>query len=72
MAPMKAPSHRELAEELEKSYSLTHLAHRWGVSRKAVRQLLQDGELSFFEIDGQLRVPAQAVEHLERGDLVNR
>lgn len=68
MAPMKAPRQRETDAALEDTYSLTHLAHRWGVSRKDVRQLLQDGELPFVQILGQLRVPVRAVELLELGE----
>ena len=67
-APMKTPAHREPADEFEDSYSLTHLAHRWGVSRKAIRRLLQDGELPFVEVDGQLRVPARSIRRIEEGD----
>ncbi len=66
MAPMKVPSQHDPNDERDDSYSLTHLAHRWGVTRKAVRQLILDGELSFFEADGQIRVPLTAVEQIER------
>ncbi len=66
MAPMKVPSQHEPHDGRDDSYSLTHLAHRWGVTRKAVRQLILDGELSFFEADGQIRVPLAAVEQIER------
>ena len=70
MAPMKAPSHRTLSEDLAQSVSLTHLAGRWGVSRKEIRQLLQEGRLPFIQIGGQLRVPADAVAQAERGGLL--
>lgn len=66
MAPMKVPNPHDLDEELQDTYSLTHLAHRWGVTRKAVRQLIQDGELPFVEIDSQIRVPGAAVEQIEQ------
>ncbi len=65
MAPMKCPAQRELANELEETCSLTHLAQRWGVSRKAIRQLLQDGELPFVQVEGQLRIPVDAVTQME-------
>ena len=65
MAPMKYPAGREAAGDLEESYSLTHLARRWGVSRRDIRQLLQQGELPFIEVLGQIRVPARAVRRHE-------
>ncbi len=65
MAPMKCPSPRQPADEFEESYSLTHLAHRWGVSRRAIRQLLQTGELPFVQVQGQLRVLVSIVERVE-------
>ena len=67
MAPMKAPSHRTPPEEADETYSLTHLAHRWGVSRRRIRQLLQSGELPFMQIAGQLRVAARVVREIECG-----
>lgn len=68
MAPMKSPAPRESSDGYEETYSLTHLAHRWGVTRREIRQLLQIGELPFVQIDGQLRVPASAVRMVELGD----
>jgi len=68
MAPMKCPPQREPENDLETSYSLTHLAHRWGVSRRDIRHLLQSGDLPFVQIEGQLRVPAAAVQKVEQGD----
>jgi len=68
MAPMKCPSPRQPADECDESYSLTHLAKRWGVPRRAIRQLLQTGELPFVQIEGQLRVPAEAVRAIELAD----
>ena len=65
MAPMKCPAKPKPADEFEDSYSLTHLAHRWDVSRRDIRQLLQRGELPFVEVLGQLRVPAAAVSFYE-------
>ncbi len=68
MAPMKCPSHHQPTDALEESYSLTHLAHRWGVSRRVIRQLLQTGELPFVQVEGQLRVQAEAVLTIELAD----
>jgi len=68
MAPMKSPAPREPAGEYEETYSLTHLAHRWGVTRREIRHLLQLGELPFVQVDGQLRVPESAVRMVELGD----
>jgi len=65
MAPMKCPAQREPAVGFEESYSLTHLAHRWGVSRREIRQLLQSGDLPFVQVAGQLRVPAAAIRKIE-------
>lgn len=68
MAPMKCPSPRQSADECDESYSLTHLAKRWGVSRRTIRQLLQTGELPFVQVEGQLRVPVVAVLAIELAD----
>ena len=65
-APMKSPTHRRAGAVLAESMSLTHLAHRWEISRRRVRQLLQNGELPFEEVEGQLRVPLAEVEKYER------
>jgi len=75
MAPMKCSARRESVDDhedgdnrdgdYEESYSLTHLAHRWGVSRRRVRQLLQSGDLPFMQVEGQLRVPTAAVRMIE-------
>jgi len=67
MAPMKTPTWREPVDEFDESYSLTHLASRWGVSRRDIRQLLQNGELPFVQVQGQLRVPMAAVQVMELG-----
>ncbi|MEM8947355.1 MAG: hypothetical protein AAGD11_19430 [Planctomycetota bacterium] len=67
MAPMKAPANREPLAELDDTVSLTHLAHRWGVSRRRIRQLLQSGGLPFVEIAGQLRVSSKVVVEVETG-----
>lgn len=68
MAPMKAPSQQEHDDEIDDSYSLTHLAHRWGVSRRTIRRMLQNGELPFVQIDGQLRVPIAVIRNVECGE----
>ncbi|NOY41732.1 MAG: helix-turn-helix domain-containing protein [Planctomycetes bacterium] len=66
MPPMRRPVEREACEAAESSYSLTHLAKRWNKSRREVRQMLQHGELPFEQVDGQIRVPCQAVEQFEK------
>lgn len=63
MAPMKRPNPHK---SLQKSHSLTHLAHRWGLKQRDVKELLRTGELPFVEFKGQLRVPSSAVEKYER------
>jgi hypothetical protein len=65
MAPMKCPAPRQPVNPFEETYSLTHLAHRWGASRREIRQLLQSGDLPFVQVAGQLRVPAASVRKLE-------
>ncbi|MCA9229386.1 MAG: helix-turn-helix domain-containing protein [Planctomycetales bacterium] len=65
MAPMKSPSHQEMPEELEVSVTLTHLAHRWNISRREVRRLLQIGKLPFVQVADQIRVPLDAVRAIE-------
>ena len=72
MAPMKCPVEREPADDFKQSYSLTHLAHRWGVSRREIRQRLQSGELPFVQVEGQLRVPAAAVRKAEASPTVDQ
>jgi excisionase family DNA binding protein len=66
MAPMKPPAPQRNDRISDVGYSLTHLASRWRVSRRDVLHLLQEGELPFVEVDGQLRVPRSAVRKLER------
>ena len=65
MAPMKSPADRNRADEIEQTFSLTHLAHRWKVPRKVIRHLLQDGELPFSQVNGQLRIPASSIRKIE-------
>ncbi|MCG8449330.1 MAG: hypothetical protein MI725_07115 [Pirellulales bacterium] len=65
MAPMKCPARRWPKDEFEDSFSLTHLAHRWGVARRDIRHLLQSGELPFVQVLGQLRVPKTIVRKIE-------
>ncbi len=65
MAPMKPTSQREPAEGFKETYSLTHLAQRWGVSRRVIRQMLQTGELPFLQVEGQIRVSEETVRILE-------
>ena len=67
MSPMKSPAHHEHEDELDQTWTLTHVAHRWGVSRREVRHLLSEGQLPFVEIQGQIRVPAEAVYQYELG-----
>jgi excisionase family DNA binding protein len=62
MAPMKMHSRRHPAE----TFTITHLAHRWGVPRKTIRRLMKSGQLPFEQIAGQLRVPVASVQQLER------
>ena len=66
MPRMKSPSKLISDSPLKNSHSLTHLAHRWGVSRRDVRQLLQQGKLPFIQFMGQLRVPDSAVSRFEK------
>ena len=70
-APMKSPAHHAVSSALADTMSLTHLAHRWEMSRREVRQLLQSGRLPFEEVEGQLRVPREAVMRYE-GSLKSR
>jgi len=65
MAPMKSPTNQETPAGLENSITLTHLARRWGVTRREVRRLLQIGELPFVQVAGQIRVPTDAVRAKE-------
>jgi len=62
---MKCPAKGHPADDVDVSYSLTHLAHRWGVSRRDVRQLLQQGRLPFVQVEAQLRVPTAEVRIFE-------
>jgi len=62
MPPMKSPNPHGSGDDV----SLTHLAHRWQVRRREVRQLLQEGVLPFVDVRGQLRVPKDAIKRLER------
>ena len=66
MAPMKCPARNESTDVFQDSFTLTHLARRWHVHRREVRQLLQTGQLPFVQLRGQLRVPRAAVAEFER------
>jgi excisionase family DNA binding protein len=66
MAPMKCPARNEPADVFQDSFTLTHLARRWHVHRREVRQLLQTGQLPFVQVSGQLRVPRAAVAEFEQ------
>jgi hypothetical protein len=66
MAPMKCPSQNQSADDFQDSYTLTHLAHRWHMHRREVRHLLQTGQLSFVQVQNQLRVPRSAVAEYEQ------
>lgn len=57
MAPMKRPAAPEHHDPFEASHSLTHLAHRWNLPRRKIRDLLKAGDLPFVDLAGQLRVP---------------
>ena len=61
MAPMKLPAHERVGEDPFASYSLTHLARLLHVTRRRIRQMLQQGELPFVEVHGQIRVPRTAI-----------
>lgn len=65
MAPMKCPPSNRLRDEFGKTWTLTHVAHRWGVRRRTIRQLLAMGELPFVQVEGQIRVPVSAVRKFE-------
>ncbi len=41
MAPMKLHAPKRGSGDLSESYSLTHLAHRWHVTRRRIRKMLQ-------------------------------
>lgn len=69
MPPMKSTSKREPEEGFEDTFSLTHLAQRWGVSRRVIRQMLQTGELPFIQIEGQIRIAGETVRSIELTDL---
>ena len=66
MPPMKSPSNHEPPEGMEDSVTLIHLAKRWKVSRREIRRLLQTGELPFVQVEGQIRVPVEAVLAMEK------
>ena len=66
MAPMKRPAETEQHDPFEDSHSLTHLAQRWHMPRRKIRDLLKSGTLPFVDLEGQLRVPDPAVQAFER------
>lgn len=70
MAPMKRPAQEESRDLFEVSHSLTHVAHRWHCNRRDVRALLQQGELDFVDVEGQLRVPDDVLCRFEREHLI--
>jgi excisionase family DNA binding protein len=64
MAPMKRPAGQDA--DVASSLSLQQVARRWSVPRRVVRRLLQQGELPFEQVRGQLRVTLRDVRHYER------
>jgi excisionase family DNA binding protein len=62
MPPMRPPARRTT----ERSLPLQAVAQRWQVPRRVVRRLLQQGQLPFEQVAGQLRVPLGAVQEYER------
>ena len=66
MAPMKTERKGRPSETSNDTFSLTQLARRWEISRRKVRQLLQQQRLPFIQIRGELRVPRRAVQRYER------
>jgi len=66
MAPMKRPAKPHLTSEFSSSFSLSQVAHRWHLTRREVRRLLQHGKLPFQQVCGQIRIPQQAVLTFER------
>ena len=65
MAPMKSPVHHGFAGVFTDTISLTHLAQRWHMQRRDIRQLVKQCKLPFVEVEHQLRIPLDAVEELE-------
>ena len=61
MAPMKPPT----SASSRHSLPLGKIAQRWHVKRRDVRRLLQKSELPFEQVNGQLRVPIEAVRNYE-------
>lgn len=61
MAPMKQPTREADKDRQFDSYSLTHGATRLHVTRRRLRQMLQQGELPFVQVRGQIRVPRWAI-----------
>ena len=66
MAPMKSPVQHSFRGVPRETFSLTHLARRWEMSRREVRHLLQSRQLPFVQVKGQFRVPRTAVLKFER------
>jgi len=65
MAPMK-PKPRRVDPHLAGTLSIEQLARRWSISRKEIRRLLGERELSFVQIRGKFRVPIEEVERYEK------
>ena len=61
MAPMKRPAHGQTGMDPFDSYSLTHLARLFHVTRRQIRRMLRQGELPFVQVRGQIRVPRSAI-----------
>ncbi|TWT36187.1 hypothetical protein KOR34_10880 [Posidoniimonas corsicana] len=58
----KSPS--ESFQQLTGAVSLGAVARRTGLPRRQVRRLVQQGQLPFVQVRGQICVPAKAVREL--------
>jgi excisionase family DNA binding protein len=51
---------------MKRSFTITELAERWGVSRSTVYRLMKRGEVPFFKVGSTRRVRVEDVEQAEK------
>lgn len=59
MAPMRKPP-PDRQRDWQETMSIDAFGRMHGLSRREVRQMLQDGRLAFMQLAGQIRIPNSA------------
>jgi len=62
------PRHSKPLDQGRLAYSMSELAHEWGVSQRSIWTLVNTGRLEAFRIGRAVRIPREAVDnYMARG-----